>query len=378
MTKTLLTAAAVLLLTACGQSEGPSTAPTPSAQSGTPAAAEEAQGGTATPSAMDAANTVQTETHVFEEIGPGVYFATGTGLVNVASNALVVVNEEDVLVVDSHITGDAGRELVRSIGTLTDKPIRYLVNSHFHFDHAHGNQSFPDGTDIIGHEYTRERLSADPLSEATYQTIGSPAAQSQMIAALEGQISGTNDPEARSALEAQKTMLERHIAALDEVTPTPPNVTFEDTLTMYAGTREIQLIHPGRGHTGGDVIVYLPAERIVFTGDLLYAGAPYLGDGFADEFPDTLERVKALDVDIIAGGHGPLMRDKSGIDRAQAYLRMYWDQVSKAYAEGKSVADAVASLDMTGYEDFAVFQLASPAVQALEVGRMYERLEALE
>ncbi len=127
-------------------------------------------------------NMLQTDTHIFEEIADGVYFATGTGTtVTVASNALVIVNEEDVVLIDSHITADAARELVRSVQEITDKPIRYVVNSHFHFDQAHGNQIFSSDVDIIGHEYTRQKLLDDPLSEQTYQVIGSPEAQSQLL-----------------------------------------------------------------------------------------------------------------------------------------------------------------------------------------------------
>ena len=320
-------------------------------------------------------DTIQTDTHIFEKIADDVYFATAAGTVHLVSNSLVVINEDDVLVVDSHITADAARELLSSIKTLTEKPVRYLVNSHFHFDHAHGNQAFPEGVDIIGHEYTRSKLTGDPLSEPTYQVIGSPQVQSQQLAVLDEQIKAAADTDAASSLRAQKAMLERHIVALDEVEPTPPNVTFTDRLSIFRGSREIQLFHPGRGHTGGDVLVYLPKERVLFTGDLLYPWAPYLGDAFADEFPDTLEHLKELDIAVIAGGHGPLIKDTSIIDLAQSYLRSYWDQVSKFHSQGLTVAETLEALDLSDYEDFAVFQLNTPGVLELEVGRMYERLE---
>ena len=318
---------------------------------------------------------LRTETHNFEEIAPGVYFVTGTGVVNVASNALVVVNEKDVLVVDSHISADAARELIASIAQLTDKPIRQLVNTHFHFDHAHGNQVFPEGTAIIGHEYTAEKLAASPLSENTYRVIGSTGPQRQILAQLEAQLEGASG-DARDALEMQRAALIRHIAALERVVPTPPNVTFNDRMSVRSGDRVIQLLHLGRGHTGGDVVVYLPEEKVAFTGDLLYPGAPYLGDAFADEFPATLERLKQLDLDIIAGGHGGLMRGKTAIETSQAYLRDYWGQVARSFAQGRSVDEAVAALDLSAYREFAAFQLTAPGVLKLEVARMYERLRA--
>ena len=259
-------------------------------------------GGGSTPNAVEAgaegapADGLKSATHVFEEIGPGVYFATGAGKVNVGSNAMVVVNEDDVLLVDSHITADAARELIASVAVITDKPIRYLVNSHFHFDHAHGNQEFPEGVEIIGHEYTRERLLGDVLNEPTYSVIGSPAYQESVVSSLEEKLDAA-DAEARVSLEARITTLKRHITGLREVEPTPPNTTLVRKMTLYRGSREIQLHHLGRGHTGGDVVVLLPAEKIVFTGDLFYREAPYLGDGCANELPQTLEKLKQLDFD---------------------------------------------------------------------------------
>lgn len=353
----------ISLLWACGEQPAPPAVPEA-------VLAETADSAESTP------GTVETQTHLLEEIAPGVFFATGTGSVNVASNALVIVNEDDVVVVDSHITADAGRVLLNSIRAITDKPISYLINSHFHFDHAHGNQVFAEDTDIIGHEFTRAAMLDDPLNGATYQTIGSQTAQTGLLTALNEQI--TSEQGDTAALEAQRTVLERHIAALPEVVPTPPNITLTDTMTLRQGSREIRLIHPGRGHTGGDVIVYLPTEKVVFTGDLLYAGAPYLGDGFADEMPETLDVVRALDVDIIAGGHGPLMRDKTHIDRSQAYLRQYWNQVADSYEKGLSAEEAAAAIDFSDYEEFAAFQVAAPQVVQLEVARMYERIEAHE
>jgi len=337
-------------------------------------------GGGETP---DAANTLaggsrlKSGTHVFEEIASGVYFATGAGPVNVGSNAMVVVNENDVLLVDSHITADAARELIASVAAITDKPIRYLVNSHFHFDHAHGNQEFPEGVEIIGHEYTRERLLGDVLTEPTYSVIGSPEYEESAVASLEEKLDGA-DAETRQSLEAQITTLKRHITGLKEVEPTPPNTTLVRKMTLYRGSREIQIHHLGRGHTGGDVVVLLPKEKVVFTGDLLYAGAPYLGDGYANEFPETLEKLKQLEFDVAVPGHGPLVRDRAQIDFNQEYLRKYWSRVKASHDQGLSLDEAIAKLDMSDYDKFAAFQSGRPEVRKLEVRRMYHLLEGGE
>ena len=315
----------------------------------------------------------QSETHVFEQLAPGIYFATGTGAVNLGSNAMVVVNQDDVLVVDSHITPDAARELIRSVQAVTDKPLRFLVNSHFHFDHAHGNQVFPEGIEIIGHEYTRQRLLGDVLQEPTYSVIGGEEYQASAIASLEEQLEGA-DEEGRASLEAQISTLKRHLKGLGEVEPTPPNTTLVRKLTLHRGQREIQIHHLGRGHTGGDVVVFLPSERIVFTGDLFFDGAPYLGDSYPEDFVETLEKLKQFDFDVAVPGHGPLVRDRSKIDFNQEYLRRYWGQIKTSHEQGLSVEQAVEKLDLSGYEQFAAFQFGRPEVRELEVRRMYHLL----
>ncbi len=317
----------------------------------------------------------RSETHKFEEVASGVYHATDTGAVSLGSYAMVVVNEEDVLLVDSHITPDAARALVKSVAAITDTPVRYLVNTHFHFDHAHGNQIFPEGVEIIGHEYTRERLLGDVLSEPSYTVIASPAYKIRGLAALKEELERAEALN-REQVELEVATLKRHVKALGEVVPTPPTTTLLRKLTLFRGSREIQIHHLGRGHTGGDVVVFLPAERVVFTGDLVLASAPYLGDAFPEEFIQTLEKLKELDFGVIVPGHGPLVRDRSKIDFAQEYLRQYWDQVKRLHGQGLPVEEALERVDLAEYDEYTLFRRSE--VRALEVRRMYHLLNGGE
>ena len=88
----------------------------------------------------------------------GVYHAVGTGALAVIGNGAVIVNDDDVVIVDDHVSPAAAWVLLEEVKRLTPKPVRYVINTHFHFDHAHGNQIFGAGVDIIGHEFTREML----------------------------------------------------------------------------------------------------------------------------------------------------------------------------------------------------------------------------
>ncbi len=317
--------------------------------------------------------TRRTATHNFDEIAPGVFFVTGGDQVTVGSNSLVVVNDDDVLLVDSHISPAAARALVASIKSITDKPIKTLVNSHYHYDHANGNQVFEKGVEIIGHEFTRRKLLGDVLHEATYVNNAGPGNQQWQITQLEKRIAA-GDQEA----VGQLAQLKRHITELAEVRPIAPSVTLTNKLTLYRGKREIQILFLGRAHTGGDLVVYLPAEKVVFTGDLFYTGAPYLGDGYPEEFVATLEKLKGLRFDVAAGGHGPLVRDRKQIDFNQQYVRWYVGQVKGFHAAKLTLKEAKAKLDFGSYKKFAQFQLNAPGVLDLELARMYRLLDGGE
>ena len=326
------------------------------------------------PPNAEAASKPVSDTHVFDEVTPGVYFASGSGRVHTASNAMVIVNDEDVVIVDSHITPDAARALINSVKAVTDQPIRYLINSHFHFDHAHGNQVFPDGVEIIGHEYTREKLLGDVLNEPTYKVMGSPAAQQKIADSVESQLASASAND-RAAIELKLTTLTRHIKALDEIEPTPPTITVTQKMSLFRGSREIQILHLGRGHTGGDLVVYLPAEKVLFTGDLFYDGAPYLGDSFPEEFITTLEALKKIEFEVIVAGHGPLVvRDPKKIAVRQDYIRRYIDDVAALRKKGRSAKQAGAEMSFATYSHFPNIESRNRATVGLEVTRIYQAL----
>jgi glyoxylase-like metal-dependent hydrolase (beta-lactamase superfamily II) len=310
-------------------------------------------------------------THRFREIAPGVHFATGTGAVNLVSNALVIVNDDHVVVVDSHVTPDAGRALADAVATLTDAPIRYLVNTHFHFDHAHGNAGFPATTTVIGHEVTGERLRRDVTKEPIFAAVGTPEAAAFQVAEAEAALAAAA-PEARPALEGQVAMLRRHLAAVQALEIRPPDLTFDGRLVLREGGREIQLLFLGRGHTGGDVVVWLPAERVVFTGDLLQPGAPYLGDGYPDEWGRTLDAVAALPFEWVAPGHGEPFRDRAVIDEAKRFLADFTAEARALRAEGLDVREAAARLELDGWEEYAGWMRALPAVMEIQVQRVWD------
>lgn len=316
------------------------------------------------------ARVVTTDTHRFEEVADGVYFARYT-VPRFNSNSLVVVNESDVLVVDSHITPATGRALIAAIGKITDKPITTVVNTHFHYDHAHGNQAFGAVT-IIGHEFTRAKMVGAPLEEHTYRDW--LARTTRNVESLGARLDDMEEGTQRANLERYFAGVKAELAEAEEIAPAPPNVTLQERMTLFRGSREIQLVFCGRAHTGGDVVVFLPKERLVFTGDMMVGGPSYLADGHVDEWPATLEKLKTLDFDLIVPGHGPPFRNRDLIDHVAAYYRDLWRDVAAARAAGKSIGQAASTVDLTGHRETLGIQRVGVDPQA--VGRIYELLEA--
>src|SRR5437667_8001681 len=105
----------------------------------------------------------QGKAYRFNKVADGVYHAVGIGALSVVGNSSVIVNDNDVIVVDDHVSPAAASVLLDELKDLTNKPVRTVINTHFHFDHAHGNQIFDPTVDIIGHEFTRQMLLSNSI-----------------------------------------------------------------------------------------------------------------------------------------------------------------------------------------------------------------------
>ena len=308
----------------------------------------------------------------FHKVRDDVYHAVGTGNLAVGCNGAVIVNDRDVLVVDSHMTPAAAWALREELRAITDKPIRYVVNTHFHFDHSHGNQVFGDDVEIIAHTFTHGKLARGESQKGrAYESF--VLSLPTRIEEGEGRLPSLEGEE-KEQLAEQVEGMKKFWEATQAVRPTPPTMTLERTLTLHRGGREIRLHYFGRGHTGGDVVVYLPGEKVLVSGDLITAGLPYMGDGFIPEWIETLEAMKALDFDVILPGHGAAFEDTAKIGYLQAYLRDLWAKASALHEEGVPVEEAAGKIDMTAHaEHFS--GISGPGVSDHAVARIYELLD---
>jgi cyclase len=309
----------------------------------------------------------------FNKVADGVYHAIGTGALTVVGNSSVIVNDDDVIIVDDHVSPAAAWVLLDEIKTLTNKPVRTVINTHFHYDHAHGNQIFDSTVSIIGHEFTREMLTGGKSAEMplykNYVT-GLPT----QIANLRQRVTAETDAAARARLQTQLQTAESNAASQAELKPTPPNVTLRDRMTLYRGSREIQIRFLGRAHTAGDVVVYLPKEKIVMTGDMLTSTLSNMSDAFVNEWVTTLDELKKLDFTTVLPGHGEAFTDKAKIDYFQAYLRDVWIEVSRLKQQGVSAEEASRRADLTKHRDHFP-SIMAPGVPLIGVTRIYDLLD---
>jgi cyclase len=308
----------------------------------------------------------QGKTYKFEKVADGVYYATG----GFGSNNVVIVNDQDVLVVDDGATPAAARAFLEDIKKITNKPVRYVVNTHFHYDHTDGNSVFGPEVQIIAHEYVRTAIATfNVLNREPFITSQKTAVPARMET-LAKQIAAEKDPRKKAALQKDLAAAQTTWSQLQEIRPTPPNVTYSSEMVLHRGSREIQLLFLGRGHTAGDTVVYLPAERIVCTGDLMESRLAYMGDAFFDEWVATLDALKKMDFALVLPGHGVPFSDKGLIAAFQSYLSDFTNKVAGLRAQGMTPEEAARRVDLASHQkDFP--QIMGPGADLRGVRRIY-------
>jgi glyoxylase-like metal-dependent hydrolase (beta-lactamase superfamily II) len=187
---------------------------------------------------------------------------------------------------------------------------------------------------------------------------------------LTKQIAAEKDPSKKAALQKDLAAAQATLNELKEIKPTPPNVTYSSKMVLHKGSREIQLLFLGRGHTGGDTVVFLPRERIVCTGDLMESRLAYMGDAFFDEWVTTLGALKNLDFALVLPGHGVPFSDKGLITAFQSYLSDITTKVASLRAQGLNPDQAASRVDLTSHsKDFP--QITGPGADVRGVRRIY-------
>ena len=232
------------------------------------------------------------------------------------SNAGLVVSEKQALIVDTLTSIPHTEAFLKEVRVVTNKSIQYLVTTHHHPDHCWGNHLLPEAISIC-HKDCREAM----------KQMGQP--------------------------DLSKFTEHSRNVDFSGVRFTLSDVTFDTALTIYLGSREIRVLHYGHGHTIGDAIVFLPEERVVFCGDLIFLYSTPMGVGASfSGWINTLSKIAELDAAFYVPGHGPLC-GRDGLLLCREYLTLIYNEARKAFDAGVSSKEAAIHIPLGKFKYWA-------------------------
>ena len=286
------------------------------------------------------ASTADKELFELKPVADGIYAAIAAPRYKVNSNAAVILTNDGVVVVDSHSKPSAAFALYREIQSITKQPIKRIINTHFHWDHWQGNQVYAEafpGLEIITSERTRENLTRPDAGSGGVAYIEKQLELvPREIEKLGNDLASATDAAQKLRLEANLRQTESYLEELRQIKPALPTRTFDRTVTLNVGDREIRILLLGRGHTDGDVFIYLPQEKVVATGDALIDWMPFINDGFPEDWVRTLDALEKFEFTQIIPGHGGVM-PKEHLTFFRGYLADLVAAVKMADADGASL-----------------------------------------
>ncbi len=280
----------------------------------------------------------------FTEVGKGLWAFTAEG----DPNSGVIIGDDSVMVIEAQATPRLAQKVIDCIREVTDKPITHVALTHYHAVRVLGASAFD-----------------------AQQMIMSDMARAMVVER------GQEDWD--SEFQRFPRLFEGH-----ESIPglTWPTTTFNDTMTVYLGTRRVDLMHLGRAHTAGDIVIHVPDENVMFTGDIVeYHSACYCGDGHFADWGDTLDAIRWFGVDAIAPGRGDALVGREMVDTAIAKTR---DFVASTYRPAARVAarggtlkeawDAVRAECDPKFADYAIYEHCLP----FNVARAYDEARGID
>ena len=286
---------------------------------------------------------------------------------NAVGNSGVVVFDQSVLIFDTHFTPEAGAALLAAIRTSTPKPIRYVINSHWHADHTHGNQVFADAFLIASANARRDVLQIDLPSLNRTMSI----TQTQ-LRKLRQEMAKSADPSQSGPLREQIKAREDYAQTMSKLKLMAPFMVLDDGLIIRDGKQEARILFLGAGHTDGDIVCFLPAHKIAFVGDLLFNRAiPNVQDANILEWMKTLREIMKLDAEKFVPGHGPI-GTKKDVEELLRYFEELKAMVQTAVDRGDSLEQATKEIQVPAKYDSYQFQNFFPS----NVQKMFSEIKA--
>ena len=274
------------------------------------------------------------------QVAEGVYLFRSApyGDVGLDGNSVAIIASDGVLVFDTNGTPAGAAAVLAEIRRLTSQPVRYIVNSHWHWDHWYGTEvyqrAFP-GVQVIAHENTRAMMAGPAID------FNRPGLESQLpsyLEALEQRVAAARSatPPAPDLARMTQTLADDRffLAQKTAAQLVLPTITYSQQLTLRMGGREIQIRHHERAVTPGDTFLYLPQEKVLITGDLLVNPISFALSSYPTGWLQTLEHIDAIDATVLVPGHGEPLRDKKLLHATMDVFRVLLKEGAAAKARG--------------------------------------------
>lgn len=278
-----------------------------------------------------------------DQVADGIYAAVARPEPVINCNAAIFENANDLLIVDTHSKPSAAAALVAQLRSITSKPVRYVVNTHFHFDHVGGAP-----------QYRKMAPQADFISSTVTRGLIAESAGGRFKQAVEAFRKSADDAERQAAAARTPREREHYLRAAGETRAflgelqsysfELPNVTFDENLVIHDKAHELHLAFRGRGHTAGDIVVFCPAKKVLASGDLLHGFLPYIGDGYPREWPRTLRALAEFPFEHVIGGHGGVQHTRERLGQEAAFLEELTEAVASGKAQGRTVEQLQAAI----------------------------------
>lgn len=295
----------------------------------------------------------------FEELAPGVWAGVREDNPRnpVMGTATFVVSDAGVVVYDGGGMPLYAERIIEKIRSVTDKPVTHVAISHWHGDHNFGThpylEAFPN-VQVISHSFTHEVFNSKRIRYIDNYGTGTMDYKKT----VEGYMESGKDGQGNDLTDAHRKYYQNIIDDADivhadsqRVKVTQPTITFDDKLTIISGNRSIEFMYLGDANTAGDIVMWLPEEKIVATGDIVVVPVPYLFNVPPRKFSITLQNINALDYDILVPGHGKIQRDTAYVDLLIEFADNMADQRDALLAEGYTDDAAIEKLDFSAFEE---------------------------
>ncbi len=292
-----------------------------------------------------------------QKVADGVYFGQAHPQVLTNCNAAIFVNSKEVVVVDAHSKPSAAASLVAQIRKeVTNKPVRYLVNTHFHWDHTQGDAAYRaanNKVEIIASDATKQLLAQSARNRLKDSLDGVP----QIIDALKMRQAKASTAGEKEGYQEQIRQAQAYLEEMKNFTPELPDITFAKSYQVQDRAFDLHIEFHGRAHTAGDVAVFCPQRRTVASGDAIIGWVPNIADGYPRDWPRTIDSIGELAPDRILPGHGPLQQSRERMAQMRNYIEELTGLVENGKKAGKPLSElkatitpsAVKSLNANGY-----------------------------